>query len=306
MKSVVASLAAGLLLGLSVAAFGQLPTPVVDDQGHEIALAKAPVRIVSLAPSITELLFAIDLGERVVGVTEYCNYPEAASQVERVAGYSTLNAEKIISMRPDLVIAARGNDPEGLRTLRDLGIPVFGLANNSVADIIASLPRLGALTGQQAPAARIAQSLRRRVDAVAQRVSGLPRPLVMWGYIGDPIYTAGQGSAIDDVITRAGGDNAGRRAGTGWPQVSLETVVGWSPEVWLVSLSGGMQDMAAELERLREIDGWRDLPAIRDNRLVHIDGDLLSRAGPRLVDALEQLAAALHPPPASPPSSSAP
>lgn len=295
------------LLLLALPTLAAAPQAVTDDLGQEIRLPAAPQRIVSLAPSNTELLFAIGLGDRVVGVTEYCNFPPAAQTIESVAGFSDLNAEKIAAVQPDLVIASRGNDAEALETVRRLGVPVFGLANNTVAQTIESLRRLGRLTGQQEVAGRVAEQLQARVDSVIARVqrASAPPPSVLWGFAGDPIYTAGDGTIIDDVIVTAGGRNLGREAGSGWPQVSLETVVGWEPAVLLTSLrvgDDGVGDgdagaaVAAEVARLRQVDGWRTLPAIRDGRLVHVEGDLLTRAGPRIVDAVEILADALIPP----------
>ncbi len=283
---------------------------IVDDLGTEVVLSAAPQRIVSLAPSNTELLFAMGLGDRVVGVTKYCNYPPAAEAIEQVAGFSDLSVEKIAAVRPDLVVASRGNDAEGLETVRQMGVPVFALANNSIADVIESVRRLGQLTGRQQAGERLATSLQARIDTVTTRVAPRllaaqsddkrhGRPRVLWGFAGDPIYTAGAGSIIDDVVEVAGGENLGRQAGAGWPQVSLETVVDWQVDVLLMSLRLGEGTIAAaidaELERMRGMDGWRQLPAVKAGHLVHVDGDVLTRAGPRIIDAVELLARALHP-----------
>jgi iron complex transport system substrate-binding protein len=278
------------------------PQSVVDDQGNEVLLATEPMRIVSLAPSNTELLFALGLGGRVVGVTRFCNYPPEAEDIEEVAGFSDLSVEMIASVRPDLVLASRGNDAESIETVRQMGVPIFALANNSVAQVIESVRRLGRLTGQQQAAAALSQSLQARLDTVATLVaadSSVAMPRVLWGFVGDPIYTAGKGSIIDDVIRTAGGVNLGREAGDGWPQVSLETVVDWRVDVLLTSLhidAGSVEDAVdAELRRMRDLDGWRHLPAVTSGRLVHIDGDMLTRPGPRIIDAVEHLAAKLHP-----------
>ena len=132
MKRILLCLLSILLKSLPVSAG---PEAVVDDLGIEVRLATEPRRIVSLAPSNTELLFALGLGDRVVGVTRFCNYPPAAQDIDAVAGFSDLSVEMIAAVRPDLVIASRGNDPESLETVRQMGVPVFALANNSVADV---------------------------------------------------------------------------------------------------------------------------------------------------------------------------
>lgn len=266
---------------------------VVDDLGEQVTLQKVPLRIVSLAPSNTEILFAIGAGPHVVGVTQWCNYPAAAQAIEQVAGYSDLNIERITAAQPDLIVAARGNDLEGLQSLRQMGVPIFALNVQSVESMLDAVSRLGQLTGNVVQADSLIGQLRRRMARVDQRIASRPRPRVMWGYVAEPVYTAGPGSLIDDVIERAGGENVARGAQGTWPQVSLETIVAWAPQVLLTSLGKGMQP-AGEVERLMQVDGWKDLPAIRDGRLVHVDGDLLTRAGPRLVDAVELLADQLH------------
>lgn len=297
----------GAMPAVATAPAGDVPQPVIDDLGNEISLPAGSLRIVSLAPSNTELLFALGLGEHIVGVTRFCDYPKAARNIEQVAGFSDLSVEKIAHVRPNLVVASRGNDAEALETVRQMGVPVFALANNSVAEVIESVLRLGRLTGRQEAARKLAATMQARVESVAGRITAslssaeepVRRPRVLWGFVGDTIYTAGAGTIIDDVIDVAGGVNLGREAGAGWPQVSLETVVDWRVDVWLTSLRLGDGSVAdavnAELARMRGMDGWRQLPAVKRGRLVHVDGDVLTRAGPRIIDAVELLAAALHP-----------
>ncbi len=267
---------------------------IVDDLGQQVSLPGVPTRIVSLAPSNTEILFAVGAGGHVVGVTQWCNHPVAAQSIQQVAGYADLNVERITAVSPDLILAARGNDLEGLETLKQMGIPVFALNVQSLEAMVEAVKRLGQLTGTGPRADSLAQALQQRLTVVDQRIASLQRPRVLWGYVAEPVYTAGPGSLIDDVIHRAGGLNVARAAEGTWPQVSLETIVAWAPEVLLTSLGKGMQP-AGEIERLMDVDGWKDLPAIREGRIVNVDGDLLTRAGPRLVDAAEILSDALHP-----------
>lgn len=286
---------------LVTAAIGILPSvwslAVEDDLGQEVELPSPPQRIVSLAPSNTELLFALGLGERVVGVTRFCNYPEAAQRIEKVADYNAMSVEKIAALKPDLVLAARGNDLEGLATLRRIGIPVFALDVQSISQLLAAVERVGRLCGVEEQARQLGQGLKARVERVRAKVdSAQTRPRVMWGYWGEPIFTAGAGTMIDDLFALAGGINVGRQAPGAWPQVSLETVIAWAPEVIIAAASmGDSGEFRAELERLREMDGWKSLPAVQQGRIYAIDGDLLTRPGPRLIEALEQVAACLHP-----------
>jgi len=270
-----------------------------DDLGFVVKLDTLPERIVSLAPSNTELLFALGLGEKLVGVTEFCNYPEAAAAIEKVAGYSSLNTEKILAVKPDLVVAARGNDLEGLGTLRHMGLPVFALDIQSVEQMGGAVDRLGRLTGVEPRAQVLKEAWEVRLAQVKAVVDSLAaRPGVMWGYWGETVYTAGEGSMIDDVIHLAGGVNVGRAAPGIWPLVSLETVVSWAPEVIITTYLPGSSDPNAlelEIKRLREVDGWKSLPAVRNGRIYYLESDWLMRPGPRLLDALEYLAVLLHP-----------
>lgn len=270
-----------------------------DDLGIKVTLAGPAQRIVSLAPSNTELLFAVGLGERLVGVTEFCNYPEAARKIEKVAGFNTMSVEKIVAAKPDLVVASRGNEPEGLETLRRLGIPVFGLDIQTIDQMLMAVERLGKLGGVEERARGVESALEKRVNRVRAQVDSLEeRPRVMWGYWGEPVYTAGAGTMIDDIFTVAGGINMGRQAPGAWPQVGLETVVSWAPEVIITTYhpqSPAPEVLQADVEKLRQMDGWKEVPAVKEGRIHYIDADVLNRPGPRLVEALEQVAALLHP-----------
>ncbi len=270
--------------------------PVVDDLGVGVELAVEPARIVSLAPSNTELLYALGLGARLVGVTEFCNFPPEAQRVQQVAGYSNLNLEKIVAAAPEVVLAARGNDLEGIAALRAAGIPVFSLDVQTLEGLIESTGRVGRLLGAVEAASGLQREWRGRLDGVRAAVDSLQaRPRVMWGYFGEPVYTAGKGTLIDDLITVAGGVNLGRQATGAWPQVDLETILSWAPEILLSAAMGEEQTAAKELERLRELEGWKRLPAVQEGRIYQLESDWLTRPGPRAFLALEQLAVLFDP-----------
>ena len=288
--------AAALLLSLSPGHAGDLSA--VDDLGNTVALSAVPQRIVSLAPNNTEILYAMGLGDRIVGVTQFCNYPVETTGVTRVAGYSDLSVEVVVTVEPELVVAARGNDIEGLQALRQLGIPIFALDIQSIDQLYAAIERLGRLTATDSSAAALAAGLRQRVDAVRERVGRAGRrPRVMWASLQEPIYTAGAHTVIDDVFERAGGDNLGRQINAPWPQVSLETMVAWQPEVIITTYHpGGAGAIEGHVEQLRSLSGWKELPAVRTGRVHYVEADWLNRPGPRIVDALEKVAELLHPP----------
>ena len=270
---------------------------VVDDLGVEVEMQAGPERIVSLAPSNTELLYALGLGDKVVGVTEVCNYPAAVKDVEQVAGFNSLNLEKIAAAKPDLVLAARGNNIEGIRSLREMGIRVFSLDIQSLQQLLQAVQRVGALCAVEQQAAILHTELSARIKAVADRLLNTKeQPKVLWGYWSDPVYTAGPGTMIDDVISQAGGVNVSAAAKGAWPQVGLETILAWAPEVIITTyMPAGPDSLAAEVVRLQQTDGWQKVPAVSHGRLYYVEADWLMRPGPRLVDAYEQLARKIHP-----------
>ncbi|MEW6753738.1 MAG: cobalamin-binding protein [Candidatus Latescibacterota bacterium] len=295
MRRMLASLAA---LPLLLAAGQAAADAVLDDLGRSLDLPAPPHRIVSLAPSNTEILFAIGVGDRLVGATAYCDFPAAARQIERVAEFNAFSLEKVVGMEPDLVVASRGNDLEGLESLRRLGIPVFSLDTQTVDGVVAAVGRLGLLCGTGEQAASVQRDLVERVAHVRAKVATVSRPRVMWGYWSEPVYTAGTGTMIDDVLTSAGGTNVGRQAPGAWPQVGLETIISWAPEVIITTYGmgeGGPDALAQEVARLQQAAGWREVPAVQQGRIYFIEPDLLNRPGPRLIDALEQVADLLHP-----------
>ncbi|MGB1719716.1 MAG: ABC transporter substrate-binding protein, partial [Candidatus Latescibacterota bacterium] len=269
---------------------------IQDDLGEAFSFSSPPMRIISLAPSNTEMLFALGVENRVVGVTEYCNYPPKADSLGKVAGFNTVNLEKVVEARPDLVLAIRGNDMESLRSLRQLGIPVFSLDVQNLDQVSSALRRLGTLLGVEQHANILADSLAYRVRLVRrEREAIAEKPSVMWGFWGEPIYTAGAGTMIDDVIETAGGENVGRLAKGTWPQISLETVIEWAPEVIITThVPGGADSLSKEVDRLRETEGWKRVPAVRSGRIYHVEGDWLLRPGPRLVHALQAVTKLLH------------
>ena len=262
----------------------------VDDLDVRVWLLDPPQRIVSLAPSNTELLYALGLGNRVVGVTEHCNYPPAAKSVEKIGAFKAISIEKILALRPELVLAIKGNALESLDALRGFDVPVFAFNIGSVGELLEGVSRLGRLAGVE----RTADSLRVQLDArlrdVTQKVGQWPgRPRMMWGHWGEPIFTAGAGTYIDDVLRLAGGENLGRRAAGAWPQISLETVMAWAPEILISTMEFAPERREREIEALRRRDGWKSIPAVKGDGIVFLPADLLLRPGPRVLEALEQL-----------------
>ena len=262
---------------------------IVDDLGREFSTDVTPRKLVSLAPSNTELLCILGLNSRIVGRTKYCNFPKEIESVEVVAGFNTLDLEKIAALNPDLVIAIRGNNMDSLRGLERLKIPFFSLDIKNIDELLAAIERLGDLLGVADRADSIVANYSNRLKNIRRKVGGhSDRPSVMWGLGDNTFYTAGPNTMINDVIRLAGGVNVARSTEGSWPQVSVETVLMWSPEIIITTQDeGDKAGLAKKVERLRKDPVWGKIPAIVNNEILYIEADLLLRPGPRLIKALE-------------------
>lgn len=264
----------------------------VDDLGRRIYLASAPSRIVSLAPSITEMLFAIGLNEQIVGVTEFCDYPAAAQSKTKV-GYSNPNLEVVVSLRPDLVLAP----PEFLRAdlqakLEQLKIPVFILHAKTLEEVPLHIQTLGRIAERPSEASALAQAMRQRIAEIRRRAATRPPKRVLYVLNSQPLITVGPGSFIHQMIGFAGGVNVAAQATVPYPRLSMETVLKEDPEV-LVFPTGATEAVPrSEQEQWRR---WRSLSAVKQNRFHEVASNLLNRPGPRIVEGLEALAKAIHP-----------
>lgn len=258
---------------------------ITDELGRSVQVPADPQRIVSLAPSITEILFALGAGSRVAGVTSYCDYPAEAKHKPPVGDTLKPNVERIVALNADLVIISTASQVEAsFRKLEELGIPVYVTNPRSIDGVVESIDKIGELIDARERAHQLTDELRRRIANVQKRVSEAPRPSVLVVLGLEPLITTGAGSFITDLIDRAGARSISADENADYPQYSIETVIARQPEVIL--LQAGGSDLT---ERLRQT------PAARSNRVYHIDDDLLLRPGPRIIDGLEQLAAKFHP-----------
>lgn len=263
-----------------------------DELGREVKIQFPPQRIVSLAPSVTETLFALGLGDKVVGVTAYCDFPEAARTKEKIGDTLSPNPERLIALKPDLVVMTTASQLEKLvRQLGDLNIAVYVTDPRSVGDVLASIRKLGEVTGATAEAETIVRQMQTRIAAVELRTKALPKPRVLYVLQTAPLITAGRNTFINHLVQLAGADSISGNEATDYPQLSRETAIARSPEVIVAPASHGT-------ELVKEDDLRRDFaatPAIKTNRIVWVNPDWVDRPGPRLVDGLEQLAKGLHP-----------
>lgn len=247
-------------------------------------------RVVSLAPSVTEIVYALGAGDRVVGVCGQCDFPADVQRVTRVGGYVVPSVEAVLAVRPDLVIAVPSpGNRESVRALERAGVRVLVTHDRTLADVWASMRSIAESLGLAAEGERLVSDVRRRLDDIHTRVAGLPlrRVLMVVGH--DPLIAVGGGTLQDELVTLAGGTNIAADAGTVWPQITLELVVSRAPEVIVDSAMG------TEAAGKALFAGLTTVPAVRAGRVVTLRGDTLLRAGPRVTEAAAALAAAIHP-----------
>jgi iron complex transport system substrate-binding protein len=273
------------------------PVTLTDDLGHQVTVSALPKRLVSLSPSTTETLFAVGAGDQVVGVTKFCNYPPEAQTRQKVGGFSanTISIETIIALKPDLVFSASEIHRPVIEALEQAGIPVFSSNPKDFESVYAAIAAVGRLTGHSAKAAGVVADMKARVTAVTNKTKTLPqdqRPTVFYEVWDEPLMTAGPTTFIGTLIELAGGVNIFADVSEEYPQVSSEEVVRRDPAVILGPDSHGEK---LTLEQIQTRPGWGGIQAVREGRIYLVNGDIVSRSGPRLVDALEDIARALHP-----------
>lgn len=265
---------------------------VVDETHRQVMVPEHPQRIVSLAPSITETLYALDQQDKLVADTDYCDYPAAATQKPHIGAVLNPSIERIVALKPDLAIgSAEANRRETADQLEHLGIPLYGLSDKSVDDVLKSIRDLGALLDSKTQANALASSLEDRVQSVEHRVAGLPPPRVLFVTWYQPLITIGAHNFVADVIRRAGGQSISDDLPGEWPRLSLEVVLARHPDVILLPRS---HNYTPSLEDLKRLPGWRDLAAVKSGRVYFIS-DTIIRPSPRLIDSLEEVAQILHP-----------
>jgi iron complex transport system substrate-binding protein len=284
-----------LLTAVSLAASVQKET-VLDDTGVPFALSGPPRRIVSLAPNVTEILFALDLDEEIVGVTRFCDYPEAAKRKEKIGGLVDPNLEMIKSLSPDLVIAFRGNPLRTVERLRKLGLPVFVLnIGNDLGSLFPLLEKIGRVTRREKEAAALASRLKDRLDAVRLRLSAVTAgPRVYIALHGTGLWTCGRESYLNDLIASSKAQNVAGGISRNWLHYSLEQLVRDDPEV-IIILARSILEFEKARDRFLKDARLRGVAAVRTGRIRFLDENVASRFGPRLADALEETARNIHP-----------
>lgn len=273
------------------------PVTITDGIGQTITLEKAPERIVSLIPSNTEIIYALGYGEKIIGVTDLDNYPEDVLNKEKVGGME-LNLEKIISLNPDLVLANewhKNGAVDVVAKLQEAGITVIVVKDaTSLEEVYETIRLLGQVIGMNGKAEEVVATMNDRYAAIVEKAKGIKDSdkKSVWVEISPPpeLYTTGKGTFMHELIEAVGAVNvAGEQEG--WPMLTEEQVVGSNPDVILLTYN--YVDKAVESTLTRS--GWEEVTAIKEKRVYLINGDTISRPGPRLMDALEEIAKKVYP-----------
>jgi iron complex transport system substrate-binding protein len=289
----------GALAGCRAAApSASAPPPtgitITDDAGRTIHFSTPPQRIISLAPSNTEMVYALGLQDRLIGVTTYDNYPPEVKEKPQVSEYSQVDVEKIVSLQPDLVLADSIHKAEVIPALEKLGINTVMITPGTIAQVLNELTLLGEISGQSERTAALVDSLRQRVNAVVNKVdqSGPDRPRVLFVTWYDPIWTAGNNTMIGDLFAKAGAINI---AGDldGYATITLEEAIQRNPQIIVVTSSMG--DQNESLNYIKSESRFQAVDAVKNGQVFEIDTDIFGRTTPRIVDGLEQLAKIVHP-----------
>jgi iron complex transport system substrate-binding protein len=267
--------------------------PFTDELGRRVDVPANVNRIVSLAPNLTEIVFALGDGDRLAGDTDYCDYPPAAMQKPHVGGTVNPNLEQIVALTPDLILATKIiNRRETVDALARLGLAVYVTVPDSVDQMIASLERLGQILHTEQTAQPLVLDLRARLADLDRRMAGAVPRRVLFVVWTDPLISIGQKTFIADALRRAGARSV-VDTNVEWPRIGLEEIVRLQPEV-VIFASAHAEATRQEIEALRAQPGWRDINALRQGNVV-IVSDAINRPAPRMVDAIEQLARTLHP-----------
>ena len=270
---------------------------LTDGLGREVKITSPTRRIVSLAPSNTEILFALGAAEQVVGRDEFSSYPAEAVSIPSIGGSMGIyNFEQIAALKPDLVLASSLNTPEQVNSLEQLGLTVYLLPNpNDLEGLYQNLAVVGSLSGRSSQADDLIKSLKARVEAVENAISAVgTRPVVFYELDGsDPAqpWTTGPGTFLANLIGMAGGMNAGDDLGADFAQISLESLLVKDPDLIIL----GDSNYGVDASQVTARQGWASFSAVKDGSVVPFNDDLVSRPGPRLVDGLETLAQLIHP-----------
>lgn len=302
-KVLVSAVSVVLLISLVLSAsgcrsgglFGAATVSYTDGVGRQVSLPKNVQRVVSLAPSATEILYAVGAGPQVVGVDAYSNYPEAATKVAKVGDYAQISLETVVSLKPDVVLASSLHG-QMLGQMEGLGLKVVFVEPRTMEDVYRDIELVGKITGHESEAARVVADMKTKVATVTSKLAGLAaqdRPVVYYEVWSDPLMSAGPRTYTHEVIKLAGATNLAYDAEVDYPILPSEVVVARNPAVIVWPTFHGAEEWTPD--KFAQRAGWGSIAAVRTGRVYSIDADIMSRGGPRLADAVVEMAKLVHP-----------
>jgi len=266
---------------------------LTDEIGRKVKISYAPKKIISLAPNITEILFALELDEEILAVTDFCDYPNAALTKPRIGGFVNPSIEMIISLNPDLIIATRdGNRRETIQRLNDLGLPAYVINPKGFDGVMKTIQNIGELVGRRDEAIKIVTAMRTKRENILALTQSLPKPRVFFQVGEAPIITVGRETIANDLIRLAGGRSISENEAINYPHYSIETIMFKAPEVIIIS---SMESKRDYLNAVKKWQNWKSIPAVKKNAIYVVDSNLVDRPSPRIGEGLETIVRMIHP-----------
>ena len=268
---------------------------ITDDANRTVVFEKVPERIISMAPSNTEILFALGLGDKVVGVTTFCLYPEEATRKEKIGNFTTINLEKIMLLSPDCIFATGLEQMMNVNKLEKIGLKVVVISPSNVSQTIRSIEMIGKITGKEYVSGKLIKTMEVRLAKIREKIESIPmdnRPKVLVGISLSPLITAGSDSLVDDLIKLAGGRNIAYDAARSYAQFSIEKIIERNPDIIILGISHtdekGWKDFFKR-------DEFKDLTCVRQGRIYNVNPDIIFRPSQRLVEGIEKLNELFYP-----------
>ncbi|MGZ3493706.1 MAG: ABC transporter substrate-binding protein [Thermodesulfobacteriota bacterium] len=287
-----------LLFALVISLFLNVPTEgkdrlLNDETGRKVKIPCPAKRIISLAPSITEILFALDLNEEIIAITNFCDYPKAVLGKPRIGGFVNPDTEKIVSLKPDLIIGIRdGNRMDTVDRLNDFGFPVYLIDPKGFDGVMGTIKNIGEVVGREQESRRLIKELIDKRENMITLTRSLSKPRVFF-QVGDvPLITVGKGTLGDDLIRLAGGRSISENELVSYPSYSIETILAMAPEMIIIS---SMETKKDHMYLVKKWQNWKSIPAVKMNAIHVIDSNLVDRPTPRIAEGLDALVRIIHP-----------
>ncbi len=289
-KVLLSALLISFLINISAEAKDRLS---IDETGRKVKVPYSAKRIVSLAPSITEILFALGLNQELAAITKFCDYPQAALSKPRIGGFVDPDVEKIVSLKPDLIIGIRdGNRMDTVDRLNDFGFPVYLIDPKGFDGVMGTIKNIGEVVGRERESRRMIKDMIGQKELIVSITRSLSRPKVFF-QVGDaPLITVGKGTLADDLIRLAGGRSISENESVSYPSYGIETILAKAPEIIIVS---SMESKKDHMNLVKRWQNWKSIPAVKMNAVHIIDSNLVDRPTPRIAEGLELLVKIIHP-----------